>query len=274
MNLSPILSIISITKDDPEGIYKTSKSIISQNLNKKFNIEILILDGSKNKIQKKNIFMLSKLIVKKNLFIKHINMIKEEVYGIYNSMNFGLIKSNGLCIIFLNGGDTFFDSYSISYLLKDQQQNNFKKTVCFGQALIVSKIGLEWDFPGKNIHNIKKWLKYFEPNHQSMLVSADIATKTKFLRTCSISADKFWKREVIRKSQNVYFIRKNVCKFFLDGTSSQRPRFNILIKQLKDKHISTLRKIIIILKFLIIPPIYKYLPYIQVIKSKLIDYIF
>ena len=107
-----------------------------------------------------------------------------------------------------------------------------------------------------------------------MLVSTDIAKSILFKEDCEISADKFWKREILKKVENIKYLNFPVCNFYLDGCSSMRPTIKILTNQLKDKQISLIRKILVFVKFLILPPFYKYLPYFLIIKSKVIDYIF
>ena len=199
-------------------------------------------------------------------------MDSKQIKGIYPSMNYGLSICKGKSIIFLNGGDSFFDNYSLRKL--DDSFYNYYKTISFGQAKIISKIGLSWNFPGSKMKNIDLWLKFFEPNHQAMMVSADIAKNTFFCEESKISADKFWKRDVLRKADSVCYIDSPVCNFFLDGTSSKRPNKEILLVQIKDKNISFLEKFITLSKFLINPNIYKFFPYLQKIKSIIIDFIF
>ena len=155
------ITIITLTKNDNLGFYRTFLSIIKQKIRK--NVELLILDGSdkenfednKNILQK---FSNKNYSSKKYLFFKHIKMDTKRIQGIYQSMNYGLKISKGKSIIFLNGGDSFFDNYSLGKL--DEYSYKYKKTISFGQAKIISKIGLSWDFPGSKMKNIHLWLKF------------------------------------------------------------------------------------------------------------------
>jgi len=278
MEYIPNISIITLTKNDVEGFICSANSLLEQNY---FDLmEWIIIDGSDFnifKINQKYIELKFTKSYKKtflNLKIKHIFANKKNVKGIYKSMNYGIKIASGKSIIFMNGGDEFFDKSSIRLLSNPLFENNFLSTVCFGQAKIISEIGIDWLFPGKKLKNIYNWLKFFEPNHQAMLISIDIAKKTKFIESCKISADKFWKKEVIRKASKLNYIEKPVCKFKLNGSSSKRPTFKVLSEQIIDKQISILRKLIILLKFLIIPFFYKYFPFIQKSKSFVIDLFF
>lgn len=271
------ITIITLTKNDNKGFLRTFLSVINQKFYK--HIEFLILDGSEEKIhtENKNIiqkYLLNDFKFKDLIFFNHINMYQKNIVGIYECMNYGLVKSKGKSIIFLNGGDSFFDKESLSKLDKFNSQFDHKRTITFGQANVISKIGLSWKFPGIKLKNIRLWLKFFEPNHQSMLVSSDIAKFTFFKEESKISADKFWKREVLSKANQFKYINHPVCNFFLEGYSSKRPSRKILLFQLNDKNISKVRKLITIIKFLIIPSIYKYYAYFQRIKSLAIDFIF
>ena len=277
MNNDIYISIITLTKNDKLGFLRTLLSILNQKFNK--TIELLILDGSEKKVFDENKSLLSKerkntFLCKQNLIIKHINMVKKDIKGIYKCMNYGLFISKGMSVIFLNGGDSFYDNNSLRILDKNNFNSSYKKVVSFGQANIISKIGVTWKFPGSQVKDINLWLKYFEPNHQAMLVSNDIAKSILFKEDCEINADKFWKREILKKVNNFKYIDFPVCNFYLDGYSSMRPNLKILITQFKDKRISLLRKILIFIKFLIFPSFYKYLPYVLKIKNMIIDYIF
>jgi len=278
MNHKPELSIVTLTKNDNCGFNSSFFSLLKQDF--KGNIEWIIVDGSNKKQFNYNAKSLkSQLVHFKDkipfgLDLHHIFLSKEIINGIYGSMNYGIKMCNGRSIIFLNGGDEFYNSNSIRLLLDPHQKNNFFKTVSFGQANIISEFGINWLFPGNKLSKIYYWLKYFEPNHQAMLVSSDIAKNVEFEETSKISADKFWKRKVISLAKNVVYIRKPVCKFKLDGLSSKRPTFKILKQEIQDKKISNLRKIIIFIRFLIIPFFYKYIPFLQKFKSFIVDLIF
>jgi len=271
------ITIITLTKNDHKGFSRTFLSVIKQRFHNY--LEFLILDGSEEKIYRENnkiikSYLSKDLKFKDLFFFDHINMDQKKIVGIYECMNYGLSKSRGKSIIFLNGGDSFFDKESLIKLDKFNSKFEHKKVITFGQANVISKIGLSWKFPGRNLKNIKLWLKFFEPNHQSMLVSSDIAKITFFREESKIFADKFWKREVLNKAIKFNYINYPICNFFLEGYSSKRPNRKILLLQLNDKNISKLRKVITIIKFLIIPSLYKYYAYLQKLKSLAIDIIF
>ena len=87
-------------------------------------------------------------------------------------------------------------------------------------------------------------------------------------------SDGIWKRKIIQNAK-YFYIDQPVVTFNLDGISNKRPKFHVIVNQIKNKKVSLPRKIIIIIKFII--PTYFYLFYpILVVKYKslMIDQIF
>ena len=173
------ISIITLTKDDNLKFLRTLRSIKKQE--KTFNLEWIIIDGSSKKKYVKN-----KNDVKKNLnkedkiYIKHINSKELNINGIYPCMNYGKKVSKGKYIIFLNSGDKFYDKGSLRLFFNYSLNIDNQFGLIFGQAKIIANNKLKWFFPGKKLKNINKWLKYFEPNHQTMLISRKLANRFDF----------------------------------------------------------------------------------------------
>ncbi len=273
----PSVSIISLTKDDEIGLKRTGTSILIQNL--KEIIEWIIIDGSSAQCinsNKKYINEIKALIQSnnRNILIRYKNMRELNIEGIYPSMNYSRTLIKGESTIFMNGGDEFYDKNSLNTLYKNFKTNPYSKVICFGQAKIVSKIGIDWNFPGKDIFNINKWLMFLEPNHQSMLVSSNLVINNSYPTDCIVEADKYWKRSILKESESIVFIRELVCKFYLEGASSNKPSMRLLKSQIMDKRHSYLRKIVSLIKFLIPKIIYKYVPYLQMLKNQITNLIF
>ena len=144
----------------------------------------------------------------------------------------------------------------------------------FGQANIFYTKNLHWLFPGKNLKNIKRWLKYFDPNHQSMLITKKLAQNYTFDENCMVISDGIWKRKIIQNAKSYFYIDQPVVTFNLDGISNKRPKFHVIVNQIKNKKVSIPRKIIIIIKFIIPTYFYLFYPILQKYKSLIIDQIF
>ena len=268
------VTIISLIKDSSRSLNLTGKSIIDQKIN--FSVEWIIIDGSNNNFIKSNLKLINIFKKKDNKHLKiiHKNMNDLKIFGIYTSMNYGLKIAKGECLIFLNCGDIFFNRDSLNIMYNNLKAIKNEKSFLFGQARIFYSEDLFWEFPGKRVTNIKRWIKKFDPNHQSMLVTSKLAKKYTFNENCRVIADGLWKRKIIQNAESFIYLKTPVITFYLDGVSNMKPPLKIGIEQIKNKEVSLLRKIIIIFKLLLPNKIYNFYPYFQKYKSLLIDFIF
>ena len=261
------ISIITLTKNDHLKFIKTLKSIKSQKRN--FYIEWIIIDGSNKKINKK--FVELKFDKDEKILINHIDSMDKKIEGIYQCMNYGKNISRGNFIIFLNSGDIFYNNDALEIYFKQSLKLNIENSVIFGQANIIANKNINWYFPGNNLNNIKNWLRFFEPNHQAMLVSKNLAKRFDFPTKYNIIGDGYWKKQIINEANEVFFIKKPLIKFFLDGVSSTKPSRKVLKVLIMNKNISLFRKTIFTIKYFFPIKIYSFYYLIQKLKSNLID---
>lgn len=265
------ITVITLTKNNPNELKKTLNNIFYQKFRKL--IEILVIDGSDLEVFKlnKDFIKIKKNQIKKTICINHINATESKAFGIYKSMNLGIKKSLGEFIIFMNSGDEFYNKSSILELYNGIKSLNEKSSFSFGQAEMISEIGISWLVPGRNIKNIKKWLSFMLPIHQSMIVSRFLASKTKFNEDCFVSADQLWKKEILISAKKFSFIKEPVAKFYIGGLSTSRPNLSRLKIHLRNKYISKIVKLKLIIKFIIPKPLFKYLTILQKLKLKIIE---
>lgn len=269
------ISIITLTKNEDSKFLKTLKSIKSQL--KKSNIEWIIIDGSKlSSFNKKREFIKKNFLENEenNFLIRHLNVNNKNLLGIYKCMNYGKKISKGKFIIFLNSGDKFYNKKTTKNLFKESEIVDSENTLIFGQAKIIGSNNIYWFFPGKKVFNIKKWLKIFEPNHQSMLTSSKLAKKFDFSTKLDSIADEKWKRSIINEAEDIIYLNFPICKFYLDGISSNKPSIIYLRKIFKNNNISIFRKIIFLIKFLIPDNLFHIYHKLQKMKSSFMDFIF
>ena len=266
------VSIITLTKNDPEGLIRTAFSISQSHFEGQ--IEWLVLDGSKGLQQLKNKNFLSNLKIKHNIYLSHLNLNEKLIFGIYNSMDYGLEIAKGQSLLFMNGGDEFFDNNSLNKLYKGLAELSEKKSFAFGQALIYKNKNCNWKFPDQNINNINKWLHFFEPNHQTMLVNTEYAKSFKFKNYGNLYADEYWKRRIINNSLKYFYLGEVTCKFNLEGISNKKLTKKQVFEEINSTYTSPARKLIIIFKFLIPNFIFKFYPFIMKFKNKIIGLIF
>ncbi len=266
------VSIITLTKNDVEGLMRTALSVTKSSF--EGTIEWLILDGSNNEEFLTNNKLISSLKVKKNIFLSHLNLSNLSIFGIYQSMDYGLEIAKGDSLLFMNGGDQFFENNSLSKLYKGIKNLHHRNSFSFGQAIIYRNKKLNWKFPHNNINNIKKWLNYSEPNHQTMLVKSNFAKCYKFSKFGDLYADEYWKRSIINNAEDFKYLKEATCIFYLDGISNKKLNFKQYLKEINSKHCSFSRKIIISIKYLMPNFIYSFYPIFQKIKNFVIGIIF
>ena len=269
------ISVITLSKNDNKKFLRTLKSMISQK--KELKIEWLIIDGSSYKNQDKKKKLIKKLFDKEkqnNIFLNFINSKRIGIYGIYPCMNYGKKIALGKYILFLNSGDIFFNNFSLDTLLKNSIDVASNSSFIFGQANIIASNKLQWFFPGNKLKNIDKWLRFFEPNHQSMMISKKLSNNYEFKTNYDSIADGYWKRQIINNATDIIYIKTPIVKFFFDGISTEKPSKRKIKEIIKNKNISILRKFIFLIRYAFPENLFFLYHLMQKYKSLLIDFIF
>lgn len=113
-------SIITINRNNAEGLSETIKSVISQKSN---DYEFIVIDGASTDS--------SLEIIKSNS--KYISYyVSEPDNGVYNAMNKGVLKSKGEYVIFMNSGDCF----SSNEVLNEVKRLSDGSDVIFGSTIV------------------------------------------------------------------------------------------------------------------------------------------
>ena len=95
------VSVITINKNNAEGLRKTMLSVISQTFNE---FEYIIVDGNSSD---NSVAIIQELLANTSV---HTSWISEDDKGIYNAMNKGIALSEGEYLLFLNSGDYFINN--------------------------------------------------------------------------------------------------------------------------------------------------------------------
>ncbi len=122
----PLFSIITINRNNAEGLLKTIESVASQSF---VDYEYIIIDGASSDG--------SVEIIEKNRDSFRY-WVSEADKGIYNAMNKGILKARGEYCIFLNSGDCFFNTNVLAYLVKSELQSD----IIYGNCAFKLKQGL------------------------------------------------------------------------------------------------------------------------------------
>jgi GT2 family glycosyltransferase len=124
---TPWLTIVTVVKDDPEGFARTTESIAEQD---HASVEWLVVDGSGDPHQVPDFLAASTATVARYEW--------QTPAGVYAAMNAGLDHASGAYIHFLNAGDTYFSSSSVSAFRSLVERD---PTWLFGQVCFVSADG-------------------------------------------------------------------------------------------------------------------------------------
>jgi glycosyltransferase involved in cell wall biosynthesis len=107
----PLLSIITVVRNDPVNLAKTLESVKSQSF---CDYELLVIDGASFD---------ETLDVIRKYEAQITKWVSEKDNGIYDAMNKGIRAAHGVYLEFLNAGDTYVQPKSLELVLnKDSQQ--------------------------------------------------------------------------------------------------------------------------------------------------------
>ena len=96
--LSPMFSIITVCRNNLDGLIRTRESVISQSYS---NYEWFVIDGASSDGTKSYL---------EGLPLDTCNWISEPDMGLYDAMNKGIARANGTYVLFLNSGDELANS--------------------------------------------------------------------------------------------------------------------------------------------------------------------
>ena len=179
--MSKILTIITLTKNNPKQLEKTLLSLkkykkligISKNL---------IIDGS-NFLNKKE----NQKIYKKFLNTFELTHLKDPSSGIYCAMNLGLINTHTRYVLFMNSGDIFSNEFNENLLIKylNLYKSSNKINLIYCRAKIKSIINKNIFFfnPAKFTGNRKKFLLPYivPPSHQACFFKTEWHKKNPYV---------------------------------------------------------------------------------------------
>ena len=114
------LSLITINRNNVEGLRKTIKSVIAQTLD---GFEYIVIDGASTD---------GSVDVIKQYENKISYWVSEPDKGIYNAMNKGIARAQGEYVLFLNSGDYLVDKN----VLVNVVAYELKEDIVYGEQLV------------------------------------------------------------------------------------------------------------------------------------------
>lgn len=222
----PLISIITVVLNAEKVLEKTLLSIINQDYK---NTEIIIVytpssDRTWSIIQKYK-KKIQKIIINYQI-------------GVYHAFNSGVINARGEWLNFMNAGDFFYSTKTISNVFKTKE--NLKKTdIVYGDSVIYYPL-FQRKINSFNIQNIKKHMCF---SHQSCFVKTYLQKKNLFDTRYIYAADYNFFVKLFSKNKKFKRIELilSICKA---GGIADKNRSITLFEYLKIKHTNKLVKYI------------------------------
>ena len=187
-NPSREITIVSITKNDPDGIKRTVQSVLMQD----FVLWRLVIVISN---EKDTSFEYVKNLCKKH---QNINYLIPESPGIYEAMNFALDRYNPELTWFLNGGDVLQSTSTLSkaYVLME----SYKPSILMG-GYEISEDGSDHQYvrPARQVTARTFSLNIRSGNHQAMLFDFTHFKKNRFITELRLAADFLLILEILKE---------------------------------------------------------------------------
>jgi glycosyltransferase involved in cell wall biosynthesis len=217
--------VVACYNEEPENIRKTLSSIINQNYQY---VEIIIVDGKSNEDTIKCL----------NEFQENISVfLSEPDKGIYDAMNKGVVRSSGEWVIFMNVGDGFYSSNTLSILLADIDS---KCDVLYG------------DIYREDVKRISKSPKYINRFifystyfcHQSLVFRRQLFTKVGlFDLSYKFLADRDWILKAYVADAKFQYKPVIVCGYEGGGVSTNLKAVNHELMEMRKKSFSKIERV-------------------------------
>lgn len=197
----PLISLITIVKNNARGLRSTGRSIAIQQNAPAF--EWLVIDGGSSDNTPE---------VRAEFTELNPVFISEPDKGLYDAMNKGLERSTGEYIWFLNGGDCLSDAFTLKDIARAMQVH-FKPDFFYADAREAGHMK-----PAKPYHTLKRGMI---THHQAMLYRRIAVGDTRFDTAYNIAADYAFTLDVAGRTQRIYHYPRVICDFQPGGVSQQ-----------------------------------------------------
>jgi glycosyltransferase involved in cell wall biosynthesis len=201
------LSIITVTKDDPDGLRRTIDSVDRQSFN---DFEHIVINGTKDADRALQISLFSRDVRK---------FIFQRDSGIYDAMNIGLSCATGEYILFLNGGDELLDDALLT-AEKHSSDKGKPDLLCFRQEFVspdgrLLKVRAHYG-PEECSYLIPFW-------HQALLIRTDFHRASKYDPNMSIAGDHDLFLRLLKRNPSIGYSDLVISRMF-DGGIGQKSR--------------------------------------------------
>ncbi len=234
-NSSPLVSIVTVVKDDAVGFARTHQSICNQSYG---NFEYIVIDGnSTDRTQE--------VIKAHEASMDYLTSEKDK--GPYDAMMKGVRAARGRYVLFMNAGDEFAESTSLEETIESAPAD---ADIIYGHHYYIRKNNLTKLHLARDLDSTYRTLKGGKlsfpwlsgiPCHQSTLVAKDLILQIKFDPTLRIAADHALLFEACSRGAKTYHTNTVISKYYEGGLSGKMKTLcvkdwkKIALKHTKDR---------------------------------------
>lgn len=212
------MHILTIVKDDSQGLQRTINSITSQ-ICSSAEISVLVIDGF-SEVSPESIVNISSHV--------DFTFIRRQPAGIYNAMNEGLKELASTCdidscsVVFLNAGDFFVDALAVEKLCRANMVSKISvgKAVMLNQASypLVMQPEITLGSGEEYMHPIVYWFP-----HQGLSATFEVYQKVGYFNEkFKIAGDYDWISRAVQAFGEPRIIPDYLVAQMTDGVSNKR----------------------------------------------------
>ena len=205
--LLPLLSVVTVTRNDILGVLSTLKSLMAI---REFRIEVIIVDGSNSSHD-------FDPVIRSAFNFSDRQIIRNSDRGIYQAMNEGLTIARGEYVWFLNGGDTSLLS-NIHFLEPFCRSKEYPILLCD------YKVKTESFSIKRKAKKLSKLHHALPTSHQAIFYPREKFLANGFNLNYKICADYASIAELYVAGNRFTYINQEVAEFNLEGISGKNGR--------------------------------------------------
>lgn len=204
----PIISVITVVYNDPEGLERTVKSVAKQTYPL---VEFIVIDGASDEA--------TQIVLSKS--IDHIDFfISEPDEGIYDAMNKGIAAATGDFCIFMNAGDSFYEE---DVLQKISSQFHGDCDVLYGSRNYI--FGRKHEkHKVQKAQPIDEIINGMPLCHQATFYSSAVLRNVPFNTTFRYAADYHQLVTLFKGNYRFRKVDEIICNFYAGGSSESGMR--------------------------------------------------
>jgi glycosyltransferase involved in cell wall biosynthesis len=210
---SPTLSVITIVYNNVRDIERTLLSVLNQTYP---NIEYIVVDGLSTD---------GTLEIVNRYKSKITKLISEKDEGIYDAMNKGLAAATGDYVIFMNSGDGFYETGTVTDVFASAKDAD----IYYGETEMIDSEGQSL---GRRRHKAPKhftWrsFKYgMSISHQAIYIRRSLTGP--YDPQYYLSADIDWIIRAAEKAKNIVNVNRYVARYQVGGMSKTKHRQSLM----------------------------------------------